>query len=99
MFLLAQSVQSKLMSHQPGLKNLPILGRQSLNRLLNLRKCAHAGKNIPSSLTTPNYFSDMGKEVSRSQAVTVLAISMAIVMGPTPPGTGVIAAQRSATAS
>ena len=35
----------------------------------------------------------------RSHAVTVLAMSMAIVIGPTPPGTGVIAAHRSATAS
>jgi len=37
--------------------------------------------------------------VRRSAAVTQFDISMAIVIGPTPPGTGVMAAQRSATAS
>ncbi len=37
--------------------------------------------------------------VRRSAAVTQFDMSMAMVIGPTPPGTGVIAVQRSATAS
>lgn len=40
-----------------------------------------------------------GYFVSCSQACTVLAMSIAMVIGPTPPGTGVMAAQRAATAS
>jgi len=39
------------------------------------------------------------RQPNRSAAVTVLDRSMAMVMGPTPPGTGVMAEQRSDTAS
>ena len=47
-----------------------------------------------------SYVASADSQVARrSHAVTVLAISMAIVIGPTPPGTGVMAAHRSATAS
>ncbi len=48
------------------------------------------------------YFSQsriFAQAVRRSAAVTQLDINIAIVIGPTPPGTGVMAAQRSATAS
>ena len=45
------------------------------------------------------FYTLVAQAVRRSAAVTQFDISIAIVMGPTPPGTGVIAAQRSATAS
>ena len=44
-------------------------------------------------------FKISNQAVRRSQAVTVLLINIAIVIGPTPPGTGVIAEHLGATAS